>query len=51
MTEEEVVSGHLPKAVDEIFLNWGKIVSRVSAKPSPDLGATQKIVDVVEKYI
>jgi UDP-N-acetylglucosamine--N-acetylmuramyl-(pentapeptide) pyrophosphoryl-undecaprenol N-acetylglucosamine transferase len=51
MTEEEVVSGHLPKAVDEIFLNWGKIVSRVSAKPSPDLEATQKIVDVVEKYI
>lgn len=51
MTEEEVASGHLSKAVDEIFLNWGKIVSRVSAKPSPDLGATQKIVDVVEKYI
>lgn len=51
LTEKEVENGLLLSSIDEVFSDWQKIVDKVIDKPSPDLNASQKIAEVIEKYI
>ncbi|KKR71098.1 MAG: hypothetical protein UU12_C0008G0005 [Candidatus Woesebacteria bacterium GW2011_GWA2_40_7b] len=51
LTEKEVSSGTLIYKIDELFYDWQKIVDKVLEKQSPDNLASQKIVDLIGKYI
>lgn len=51
MTENEVSSGDLFKAINEVFANWQNIVNGALTKPSPDINASSKVVDIIEGYI
>jgi UDP-N-acetylglucosamine--N-acetylmuramyl-(pentapeptide) pyrophosphoryl-undecaprenol N-acetylglucosamine transferase len=51
MRETEITPVSLLKSIDDMFLGWEKMVADVLVKQSPDIGATQKIADIVAKYL
>lgn len=51
MSETEVTPISLISSIDNIFLNWSKIVAKVRDKESPDASATEKIVNLISDYI
>lgn len=51
MKEDEVNSKSLSETIEETFSNWQKIVDKVAKKPSPDTGASRKVVDVVSEFL
>ena len=51
MSEKEVSDNGLIKPVESVFANWQKIVSSVAKKPSPDIEASKKVVDLITEYV
>ena len=51
MLENEVNSESLLAVIETTFANWQKIVSKVSNKISPDLCASERVVDLISEYI
>lgn len=51
MVESDVDSKNLMAAIKSLFLDWQTIVSRVIKKPVPDILASNKVFDLISKYI
>lgn len=51
LPQKTLTSEKLLKAIDKTFKDWGKIVKRVQGKKSPDLKASEKLVDILEATV
>lgn len=51
MREEEVTSKSLLSAINEMSQNYSKFIANVSNNESPDVNASQKVVDIIAKYL
>lgn len=51
LDQETTTSELLFKEIKKVFERWSEIVSLVKNKKSPDLEASEKLVDIVEEYL
>lgn len=51
LQERDVNSESLEKEIALVDEKWSEIVNSVIKKPSPDANASQKVVDLLEKYV
>lgn len=51
ITEIKATPQRIEMEIEEMRTNWQKIVNVVKRKISPDLGATEKLVDLLESYL
>lgn len=51
MSEIEATPKKVELEVEKMKTNWQKIVKEVKNRPSPDLGATEKLVGLLESYL
>ena len=48
--QDELTPEVLLTEIAKTVSNWGKIITRVKDKPSPDVGASGRFVDILDKY-
>lgn len=51
MTENQVETEGLVRPIEELFVNWKKMIGRVKGRPDLDAKASQRVVDLLEGFL